>query len=355
MHLSTRFRSYGLRLLIFVAFTVSILFLPACGSAASSPKEGRLPAPVSQNGATLDWGKDVKDTALKMIRQSRHYCYLDIYELSDPDILQALVKAKRRHVDVRVVVDASESHSQEKAVPTLRHAGVPVESLRIHEGISHIKMLIADGNHAGVLIGGMNFGESSWENNDASVYLRDPNPSFLALFRWDWKRAEGIPAAAPKTQMPLITDREIEGQVVQAIQSARQLICLEAFDLTDDTVLNALSAAINRGVIVEVLLDPNQSYNRDAAEELRDAGATVRFYRPYGREWMHAKILDVDHGSTFIIGSANFSHQAYTYNHEGDLELHDMKRFDISFQADFSVQISRGTDYPVRDGRRGGD
>ncbi|WP_157067004.1 phospholipase D-like domain-containing protein [Alicyclobacillus shizuokensis] len=358
MHLSTVTRFSWLRLpVLAAALAVTMGLLPACGKTTLAADNGRFPAPVEEGGATLDWGQDVKTQALRMIRHSHRYCYLDVYELSDPDILKALVAAKQRQVDVRVVVDATESHSQQDAVPMLEHAGVPVQSLHIHQGISHIKMLLADGGDSGVLLGGMNFGDSSWENNDASVYIRHPNPSFLALFHWDWKRAQGLPAAAPKTQPPLVTDGQIETQVIQAIQSAHQLVCLEAFDLTDRDVLNALIEAVNRGIIVEVLLDPNQPYNRKAAEELRDAGATVRFYRPYGEEWMHAKILDVDHGTTFIIGSANFSHQAYTYNHEGDLEFHHMKRFDASFQANFSIQISRGTDYPVASARsdEGGD
>jgi cardiolipin synthase len=348
--------AFGWRPLAAVLLAVVWIFiLPACSKTEHARRASHLPAPVTERGATLDWGRAVKTTALTMIRHSRHYCYLDIYELSDPDILHALIDAKKRGVDVRVVVDATESHSQKDAVPTLQRAGVRVESLHIHKGISHIKMLLADGGKSGVLIGGMNFGADSWENNDASVYLKYPNPSFMAVFHWDWKRAQGLPAAAPSTQMPLVTDGDIQSHVVRAIESAHQLVSVEAFDLTDREVIHALMAAVNRGVLVEVLLDPNQRYNRVTARELRNAGATVRFYRPYGSEWMHAKIVDVDHGKTFIIGSANFSHQAYTYNHEGDLEMHDVAKFDASFQSDLSVQLSRGTDYPVTHGQRGSE
>ncbi len=307
-----------------------------------------VPAPVTEHGMTLVWGHDVKTTALKMIQSSRNYCYADIYELSDSDILDALIEARRRGVDVRVVVDATEHHSQDVAVPKLRQAGVPVESLHIRRGISHIKMLLADGESGGVLIGGMNFGQGSWDNNDGSVYISNPNPSFRAVFNWDWRRAHGEPAAEPSVQAPLLNERSTQQHVVDAIQSATSSVRLEAFNLSDWDVLNALEAASRRGVLVEVLLDPHQPQNSRAATRLRRAGATVRFYKPYGNEWMHAKILDVDNGRIFIIGSANFSHQAYTYNHEGDVELNGFSEFDKALEENLSTQLSRGTDFPER-------
>ncbi|GMA49494.1 hypothetical protein GCM10025857_08510 [Alicyclobacillus contaminans] len=206
-----------------------------------------LPPPVSDHGMTLVWGNDVKTQALAMIRGSQKYCYLDMYELSDPDIIQALIAAHERGTDVRVVLDATESNSQHVGLPMLKRAGVPVESQRIHRGISHIKMLLADGADGGVLIGGMNFGEHSWDNNDASVHMPMANPSFLAVFHWDWQRAQGEPAEAPSAQMPLLNERTVERHVVDAINEAQSTVYLEAFNLSDWAVLNALTAASRRG------------------------------------------------------------------------------------------------------------
>lgn len=338
------------KLITFILLTlVFSLGTAGCGTALQ-PADLRVPAPVTEEGMTLDWGMDVKQQALSLINHSQKNCYLDIYELSDPDILAALTKAHTRGVDVRVIVDAKEKNSQQKGLPVLQRAGVPVSSLTISHGISHIKMLWVDGQ---AVIGGMNFGAGSWNNNDASVFLTHPNPSFLALFRWDWARSHGAAAATPSFQEPLINERTAQQHVIQAIQSAHQQVAMEAFNLSDWGVLNAIKAAARRGVQVEVLLDPGQANNRKSAAELQAAGVITRFYRPYEGEWMHAKILDIDHGQTFIIGSANFSHQAYTYNHEGDIELHQVTLFGKSLEDNLAVQVSRGTDYPVHSQRYG--
>lgn len=321
--------------------------LSGCNQAIAAP-EPYVPNPVNQSDATLDWGTYVKTQALQMIKSSQKVCDLDIYELGDPDILKALEAAHQRGVDVRVIVDSTESHSQKTALPELRKYGVSVASLHISHGISHVKMLITDGKGGGVLIGGMNFGPASWNNNDGSVYFSHPGGEFETMFRWDWQRAHGQPAAAPKLTLPLVTDRHIQAPVVQAIQSAKHSVSMEAFDLSDYNVMDALVAAARRGVEVVVLLDPNQYLNKKAATTLRNAGVTVRFYRPYGEEWMHAKIVDVDNGKTFIIGSANFSHQAFTYNHEADVVLHNATAFDGTLEKDLSIEIARGTDYPLK-------
>lgn len=337
-----RWFSLAKQLLVSVALP---LIVTGCNGLPFHPAvAGRhVPLPVTEDGMTLVWGVDVKRQALGLIESSRRQCYLDIYELSDPDILNALSAAKHRGVDVRVVLDATEAHSQSVGMPTLQQVGVPVESLHIARGISHVKMLIADGR---VLLGGMNFGAQSWSNNDASVVLAVANPSFVSLFQWDWNRAAGSPTAAPSYEVPLLDDRDNEAAVVQAIQSATKDIAMEAFDLSDRTVVAALGQAVKRGVALQVLLDPNESWSRSAATTLRTDGADVRYYTPYRGELMHAKIVDVDDGATFIIGSANFSHQAYTYNHEADLLLHNVSRFDRALKDNLAVQMARGSDSP---------
>jgi cardiolipin synthase len=70
---------------------------------------------------------------------------------------------------------------------------------------------------------------------------------------------------------------------------------------------------------------------------------------------MHAKILDVDHGRFFLVGSANFSHQAYTFNHEADLVLQNVPHFDQSLQSDLVPLMAGGSEYPKKRASDGGN
>ncbi|MCL6487918.1 MAG: phosphatidylserine/phosphatidylglycerophosphate/cardiolipin synthase family protein [Alicyclobacillus mali] len=334
------------RALVFTSLLSALL--TGCGLWPLPAEQGeKTPAPVKlSDGRAFLWSGDIKKQALAMIRASRHRLYVDIYECSDPDLLHALIAARRRGVEVRVVLDATEKHSMAVALPTLARAGIDVAPIRIKQGIDHVKMIIADGD---VLIGGMNFGADSWANHDASVDLPGRADIFLPMFLWDAARAHGETAEAPEDRSPLISDRDIGPSVLRAIRGARREIDMEAFNLTDEDAVNALRWAVARGVSVNILVDPSQSRNRAAVEALRQAGALIRYYRPYGDELLHAKILDVDHGAFFIIGSANFTHQAFTYNHEADVELMRVPAFAEAFESDLHRQMARGSSYPIRE------
>ncbi len=335
--------TFGLLLLILPTFAGCAIFpVSHTGSVQSLPK----PA-YAANGMELVWGKDVKAKALAMIRNSHTRIDLDMYELSDPDVIQALNQAFHRHVQVQVVLDATEPHSTGTGYPALQKDGIPTELIHIKSGIDHVKMLVVDND---VLIGGMNYGSSSWENNDASVYIPHADGQFQAMFDWDFRRASGAVAQAPVTELPLVTDGRIGEAMVTAISSARKTIDMEAFDLSDRDVIDALHQAVLRGVQVSILVDPTQrTYSESGVSLLQAAGALVRYYRPYQGELMHAKIVDIDHGRTFLIGSANFSNQAYTYNHEADLELHDVPEFAAALETDLHQELARGTDDPLKE------
>jgi len=324
---------------------VATLCLTACTPfvVQSQPTDPAVSAPVRMGGDTLLWGLEIKPQALQMIRSSTRFCHLTMYELSDPDILQALAQAAKRGVAVEVVLDAKEPHSLSTGLPYLTAHHVKVRTLSIPGGISHIKSLVTeDGKGMHALLGGMNFGAFSWENHDASVYLSRPGASFEGLFEQDYARADGAESPSVWFAPPLLYDSQIKPAMLQAISSARQTISIEAFAFTDRSLIAALAAAVSRGVTVRVLLDPKQSYNHKTATELATAGVQVRYYAAYNGEYLHAKLISVDSGRFVFIGSANFSYHGFTINHEGDLEFRDAPAFGRSIDADAANQYWRG-------------
>ncbi|WP_235426053.1 phospholipase D-like domain-containing protein, partial [Xanthomonas euvesicatoria] len=80
-----------------------------------------------------------------MIKTARSELRVMAYSFTAPDIAQALIAAKKRGVDVRVVVDADQSRqrSQIAALNTLALAGVSVR-LNGRYQIMHDKVIVAD-------------------------------------------------------------------------------------------------------------------------------------------------------------------------------------------------------------------
>lgn len=321
---------------LMIGLFVCMVLLSGCGldRQALPPL---MPNPVTTDGMTMLWGPDVKVQALKMISGSRKFCHFSIYELGDQDILRALVAANRRGVNVQVVVDATETQSQSIAVPTLEKAGISVRSLKVTGGISHIKLLVVDQkNGLDAMLGGMNFGKESLFNHDASVFFHQTSSGFEGVFQRDYANALGTNRPAPVYPAPLLVDRHIEAAMIQAIAGAKQSVAIEAFALTSKPFIQALLAAKARGVDVRVALDPHSSYQKKTANQLVRAGISTCFYRPVQDELLHAKIMSIDHGKIFFIGSSNFSRQAFAINHEGDVRLFDVYGFGASVDKDMT-------------------
>ena len=77
--------------------------------------------------------------------RARRYIFVSVYGLTSPMAVKALVEAKKRGVDVRVITDRQrlDDEKQQAAVSTLRLAGVPVRVNR-HDSLMHLKQVVVD-------------------------------------------------------------------------------------------------------------------------------------------------------------------------------------------------------------------
>jgi len=73
------------------------------------------------------------------------YIYVAVYGLTSPLAVRALVDAKKRGVDVRVITDRErlDDLKQQTAVSTLREAGIPIK-INQHDGLMHLKQVVVD-------------------------------------------------------------------------------------------------------------------------------------------------------------------------------------------------------------------
>ena len=85
------------------------------------------------------------DHLVQLYDRARSYIYVSVYGLTAPPVVKALVEAKHRGVDVRVITDRERLNDpkQLSAVKTLRLAGVPVRINR-HDASMHLKQAVID-------------------------------------------------------------------------------------------------------------------------------------------------------------------------------------------------------------------
>ena len=85
------------------------------------------------------------DHVVNLYDRATKYIYVSVYGLTAPSVVKALVEAKHRGVDVRVITDRERLNDpkQHSAVNTLRLAGVPVRINR-HDALMHLKQVVID-------------------------------------------------------------------------------------------------------------------------------------------------------------------------------------------------------------------
>ncbi len=274
---------------------------------------------------------------------------LAVYDLQLSEVADALLRAKARGVQIRMVYDMGHATGSSGASPeyqSLVSAGVPVRLLKGGGsfGIMHNKFAVFDG--ALLETGSFNWTRAADDKNFENALFRDDAALIEGYARyWDWMWNLASPvgaAAAPVTGAGLgappsdplrpvsfaggnypryafSPEGGVEDLIVDALGRARSSIDMAIFSLYSQRVADAVIAAKQRGVTVRVVCDMSQSRRSTAVLSLSKAGVPLRISA--GRDGtgvLHHKFVVVD-GALLITGSYNFSQNAELFNFENDL------------------------------------
>ena len=85
------------------------------------------------------------DRLTTLYQQATRYLYVAVYGFTSPRAVEAMVAAKKRGVDVRLITDRqrTEDVKQLTALDTLLLAGIPI-LVNEHDGLMHLKQVVID-------------------------------------------------------------------------------------------------------------------------------------------------------------------------------------------------------------------
>jgi phosphatidylserine/phosphatidylglycerophosphate/cardiolipin synthase-like enzyme len=95
-------------------------------------------------------------------------CLSKLYSFTSAPIAKALVNAKRRGVDVKVILDRTNRTLHYSAATLLTHAGIPVW-IDAQHAIAHNKIMIIDGQT--VITGSFNFTKAAEQQNAENLLI----------------------------------------------------------------------------------------------------------------------------------------------------------------------------------------
>ena len=127
-----------------------------------------------------------QELILKVIDSSQENLRLAAYSFTSPVIMKRLLAAKKRGVDIKIVVDekGNRSKASKAAMNLMFKAGIPlrtVSSYRIH----HDKYIVADAKN--VETGSFNYSQSAARYNSENVLVIWNNPQIASRYLKHWE------------------------------------------------------------------------------------------------------------------------------------------------------------------------
>ncbi len=310
-----------------------------------------------RGGNQLQLLSDPEQSMLKIaedIDQSQQSCHLLFYIWLDDDsgnlVANALIRARQRGVECRVLVDAmgSSQFLNSALKKRMDDGGVEVVASFPWSGFdiridhrNHRKLIVIDGNIGWT--GSRNLADAEFRIKPdfapwVDVMVRISGPSVYdlqAIFIGDWLLEQDVPIETlmtpmPKTQNdysqvqvfasgPIYDVRILRQMAVMSLFIAkRELIITTPYFVPDEASITAYCGLARSGIRT-VLIVPRHNNSRlvTAAsrsfyQDLLDAGVEIYEYRP---GLLHSKTITID-GQLSLLDTANFDRRSFELNYE---------------------------------------
>jgi cardiolipin synthase len=327
-------------------------------------------------------GKDYYPELLAALEKARKFIHVEIYLWRNDDtgrrVLQALVDAARRGVEIRLLVDeiGSIGVGERFFAPLLEAGGRfswfytvhPRRNRYFFNHRNHRKLQIIDGSLA--FMGGINIG-GEYEGGDASLgdwkdlQLRmegDVVHHLHEVFRHDWYFA----TEEEIDRLPRAPDDALEASASPAVvvesgpdthkgialnsllaaigQATKRLELFTPYFVPEPELVSALQIAAAKGVAVRLMVSKKSDFRilvdigRSFYDDLLTAG--VRIYE-YTRAMNHAKLAVVD-GRWILAGSANLDARSMNLNFEVGVLVHSAelcRQMEAHFEGLFAEAV----------------
>jgi cardiolipin synthase len=263
---------------------------------------------------------DAIDGAAKSLR-------IKMFALSDQGILDALIRAHRRSVKIRVMLNPARRSGEiqnKGSRSVLRSARIDVLDSNPAFEVTHEKSMVVDDRLA--FIGSLNWEPENFEKTRDYAILTTDAPEVsevIDCFEADWSRR---PFEPPTSSNLIWCPGRGREQIAQFIDSAKHSLYVQNERYQDAMIVEHLVRAKLRGVKVHVMTRPSHSLRPEKLVEgvgelriMQDVGIGVHKIKHLK---LHAKTLVADK-SRAIIGSINLTPGSFDKRRELAIRLEE--------------------------------
>ncbi|MGC1452310.1 MAG: phospholipase D-like domain-containing protein [Candidatus Sulfotelmatobacter sp.] len=250
-----------------------------------------------------------------------------MFLFSDPELLQAVIAAKRRGVSVRIMLNPArrdgESENQASR-KKLEAGGVEVIDSNPDYDVTHEKSMVVDDETA--FVKSLNWDTKNLtETRDYAIITAHPHEvaEIRECFEADWARK---PFRGDEKSHLIWCGGNGRERIAQFIDGAKQSLFLQNERYQDAVIIEHLVRAARRGVKIHVMARPPHKLKKEKLVEsvgglriMEDVGIKIHKLKHLK---LHAKMLLADHARA-IVGSINLAPGSFDSRRELAIEVQD--------------------------------
>jgi phosphatidylserine/phosphatidylglycerophosphate/cardiolipin synthase-like enzyme len=280
--------------------------------------------PSSKHHTLIILPDDTVKPFLDVINKSVHTLRIRMFLFSNTTLLDAVIAAKQRGVDVRVMLNPqrrsgeTENAAARKALAT---AGVDVRDSNPAFDLTHQKSMVIDDTIG--FVESLNWEDDEFEaTRDYAVVTTEPAEvaEMAVCFDADWNRADFTPAPGSSLIWCPNNGRE---RIAEFIDDSKHTLFIQNERYQDTVIVERLVRAVSRGVKLHILARKPHTLKKDKLVEgvgalriMHDVGAKVHRLKHLK---LHAKMLLSD-DKRAIVGSINLTPGSFDSRRELAIE-----------------------------------
>jgi len=270
---------------------------------------------------------DTAKPILEAINSAQKSIWVKMFVFSDPALLKAVAAAKKRGVDVRIMLNPSRRSGKaenQQSRKFLKSHHVEVIDSNPCFGLTHEKSMVVDAKTA--FVKSLNWETKNLtETRDYAIVTTHKHEvrEIMDCFQADWKRKKF--ESGEDAHLIWCTGNGRD-RIAQFIDDARHSIFLQNERYQDAVIIERLVRARKRGVKIHVMARPPHKLDKDKLTEgvgglriMDDVGIKVHKLKHLK---LHAKMLLLDE-SRVIVGSINLAPGSFDSRRELAIDVHD--------------------------------
>lgn len=130
----------------------------------------------------------INSRIIPLVNGAQKYIYMPVFLITHKGLTQSLINSSNRGVNVKIILDATNSHGNYSSHKLLRQSGIQVKTENF-AGKCHSKSIIIDDRYT--VIGSMNFSRSGVGKNDENLIIIDNQEIamfYKTFFQYLWQK-----------------------------------------------------------------------------------------------------------------------------------------------------------------------